>query len=120
MIDIKTKIINRTLQKQNKEAIKIQKEASNIYSLEAFSDCKESNLRKASRIKKLAIIRFVLLNTDGKKSRNKKEKKIVKVLSLVSTFRFAIKLDTNKEANKRQNNPIFVSIEKMDFVHDKS
>ena len=56
----------------NKEAIKIQKEASNIFSFEAFKDCKEINLRSASKIKKLAYITFALLKIVGKNNRNNK------------------------------------------------
>jgi hypothetical protein len=52
--------------------MKIHNEASNIFSLEAFSDCNEINLRRARRIKKLDAIIFRLFNTEGKNNRNKK------------------------------------------------
>jgi hypothetical protein len=46
--------------------------ASNIFSFEALGDCKESNLRSAKRIKRLANIKLMLSKTEGKKTRNKK------------------------------------------------
>ena len=59
-------------QNWNKDAIKIQKEASNIFSLEAFNDCSEINLRMANKRKKLAYNTFGLLNIPGKYKRNNK------------------------------------------------
>jgi hypothetical protein len=53
-------------------AKKIHNEASNIFSLEALSDCNEINRRRANSIKKFETIRFVLSNAEGKKSSNKK------------------------------------------------
>jgi hypothetical protein len=60
------------LQKWNKAATNIHSEASNIFSLEAFSDCSDSNLLRANKMKKLDKTRFPSLKTEGKKSSNKK------------------------------------------------
>jgi hypothetical protein len=53
-------------------AKKIHNDASNIFSLEALRDCSEINRRSANRMNKFETIRFVLSNTEGKKSSNKK------------------------------------------------
>ena len=60
------------LQKWNNEATNIHKEASNIFSLDSFNVCNETNLLIASKIKKFEIIKLGLCNNDGKNIRNKK------------------------------------------------
>jgi hypothetical protein len=71
-MEINTNKIKIMHQKWNNEAMKIQSEASNIFSLDAFKDCNETNRLMANKTKKLAITKFVLLRIEGKKSTNKK------------------------------------------------
>ena len=76
-MEIKTKIKNNIDQKWKREAKMIHKEASNIFSLEAFIDCNEIKRRKANNTKKLANRIFKLLKTAGKNNNSNKKKTAV-------------------------------------------
>ncbi len=76
-MEINTKIKNKIHQKWKRDATKIHNEASNIFSLDAFIDCKEIKRRKANRMKKLAKSIFKLFIIEGKN--NNSNKKIIAV-----------------------------------------
>ena len=75
-------------------------EASNIFSFGSFKVWSEINLLNANNIKKLESNKLGWFKTEGKKIKNKNEKKIAKLLSLVNPFFFVIKLMIKREANK--------------------
>ncbi len=52
----------------------IHKEASNIFSLEAFMDCNEIKRRRANKTKKLANKIFKLFKIEGKNNKSKMKK----------------------------------------------
>lgn len=108
------------LQNWNNAAKKIHIEASNIFSLDTFKDCKEINRRSANKIKKLDNSNFILTNTEGKKSKNKKQKNIVQPLSLLNPFFFATKFVIKIEPSKIRNNNPVLAIDNPEFIQDKS
>lgn len=108
------------LQKWNNAARKIHNEASNIFSFDAFKDCKEINRRSANKIKKLDKSKFVLTNTEGKKSKNKKQKNIAKLLSLLNPFFLATKFAIKIEPSEIRNKPPIFTIDTAEFIQDKS
>ena len=73
-MEINTKIKNKIHQKWKRDATKIHNEASNIFSLDAFIDCKEIKRRKANRMKKLARRMFKLLSMLGKNNKSNRKK----------------------------------------------
>ncbi len=73
-MEINTKIKNKIHQKWKSDAKIIHNEASNIFSLDAFIDCKEIKRRKANRMKKLAKRIFKLFRIVGKNNKSNKKK----------------------------------------------
>ena len=69
-----TKTMYNMLQKWNKAANRIQKEASKIFSFVEINDFKEISRLKANNKKKLAIIMFLFWKNEEKNSRYTKNK----------------------------------------------
>ncbi len=117
---MKTKTKYKIHQKWNKEATKIQIEASNIFSLDAFWDCSEINLRKAKRRKKLANTRLISSKSEGKKSKKMRKNKMLKALSLLRLFLLEIKFVINPEAKITKPIPIFLKTKTAEWDQAKS
>jgi hypothetical protein len=72
MIEMYTKKRKRIHQKLKILAKKIHKDASNIFSFGALSDCKDTNLLMASKTNKFDNSNLKSFNTSGKMSTKRK------------------------------------------------